>query len=295
MEQEALNFYKKAGKINAEIMKEVLGMIKPGVKLLEIAEFAEGIVEKKGAGLAFPVNTSLNEIAAHYVAGEGDSKTVGEGDLLKIDLGVEVEGYIADAAVTYCSEKNPLVRAAESAVSEAVKVIRPGVLVGDVSQAVEETVKGAGFGLIVNLTGHGLDRNDFHAPPVIPMVATGSKETLEEGQVIALEPFVTERNGHVKESAPTEIFRFLQERPVRSPDARKVLGIIKEEYQGFPFAKRWLCQELSLARASIALRQLEAVQAVETFPPLKDVSGQKIAQHEHTIIVSDPPIVTTKL
>jgi len=292
MDEKVLKKYMEAGRIHSEVREESLKIIKTGVKILEIAELIEKMVKEKGGGLAFPVNTSLNDIAAHYTPREGDEKTVAEGDLLKIDFGVHLDGYIADGAFTYGG--GDMFRAAEKSIEEAVKVIRPGVKIGEVSQAINEAVKGAGFGLIVNLTGHGLDRNMFHGPPSIPNVATGSNHVLEEGQVIALEPFVVEKNGNVKESAPVEIYRFVMERPVRLAGARKLVKIVQERYGAFPFAKRWLSQDLSAISLSLALRQLEGAGALETYPPLKEAGGQKIAQAEHTVIVEEKPIVTTK-
>ena len=295
MEEKVLEKYKLAGKIGAEVRKEVLGIIKPGMKLLDIAEFIEKGIRDKGGEPAFPVNTSLNELAAHYVAQGGDTTTVEKGDLLKIDIGVHVDGYISDSAFTYCSEKSELAKSAEKSIEAAVEVIKPGVQIGEISKAIEGSISGDGFGVIVNLTGHGLEHNMFHAPPTIPNTATGSSVVLEEGQVIALEPFVAESNGHVKDSAPVGVYRFIQERPVRSMDARKILGVIQEKFGPFPFAKRWLYKDFSPVKVAIALKQLEVLEAVEGFSPLKEASGKRIAQAEHTIIVLDTPIVTTKL
>lgn len=287
--------YKKAGRIHAEVTQEIQERLKTGMKLLEIAEFIEKRILEKGGELAFPVNTSLNDIAAHYVAQHGDTRTVERGDLLKIDIGVHVDGHVADGAFTYCSEKNDLAVIAQKAIDEAVKVIRPGVKVGEVSLAIDETVKKAGLGLIVNLTGHGVDEYQFHAPPTVPNTATNSPVILEEGMVIAIEPFVTESPSQVRESAPVEIYRFLQEKPIRMTEARAILRLIQEHYHSFPFAKRWLYEHFSPFKVSMALRMLETAEAIESYPPLKDVKGQKIAQAEHTVIVGDPPVVITKL
>jgi len=284
---------KKAGAIAKSAKEKALEMLKPGTKLLDVAELIEGEVKKQGGGLPFPVNTSLNELAAHYVARAEDDKTVEAGDLLKVDMGVEVDGFICDTAFTYCSEKEPMIDAAEKAIWDAVKVIRPGTRVGEVSQAIESSVKESGFGVIVNLTGHGLGRYNFHSPPTIPNIATDSTHVLEEGDTIALEPFLVKTNGHVKESAPVEIYRFLQDRPVRLPEARKIIKLVQEKYKSYPFAKRWLYEWFTPVKISLALRQLESVGALESFPPLKEISGQRIVQVEHTIVVSDPPVVTS--
>ncbi|MBI4182136.1 MAG: type II methionyl aminopeptidase [Candidatus Aenigmarchaeota archaeon] len=285
--------YKKAGRIHREVCAELRERLRPGMTLLEIAAFAEARIRALGGNLAFPVNTSLNDIAAHYVPIHEDPKTLQAGDLLKLDLGVRVDGYVADGAFTYCSAPSPLARAAEEAIRAAVQVIRPGVTVGQVSDAIEASVRAAGFGLIVNLTGHGVDQEQFHAEPTVPNRATHSPVILEEGMAIAIEPFVSPANGTVRDAAPVEIYRLLRPVPVRMPEARAILQRIQEEYGAFPFAKRWLCDSFSPLRVSLALKQLEAAGALERYPPLKDPTGQRIAQAEHTILVGDPPVVIT--
>lgn len=294
IDQDAIEKYKKAGRIYAEVRDAAMATIKPGMTLVDIVDFIETMTVEKGARMPFPVNSSLNDIAAHYAVREGEETRVQEGDLLKIDTGAVIDGYIADSAFTYCSEKSDLITTAERALAEAIKVLRPGITVGEVSETVQQTVEAAGLGLVVNLTGHGIEHEVFHAPPTIPNIATGSPIVLEEGQVIAIEPFVVESNGHVKESGLPEIYRFLQERPIRSPDARAIQQHMATHFGGYPFAKRWLEREFSPVKVSLALRQLEAAGAVETHPPLKEESGQMVAQAEHTVIVSDPPVVITE-
>ena len=176
-----------------------------------------------------------------------------------------------------------------------IAAIRPGAPVGDVSAAIQAKAEELGFGVIVNLTGHGIGEGQFHAAPIIPNTRTGNKRPLEEGEVIALEPFLAQGNGYVKDSAPVEIFRYLRDKPVRLPEARKLLTIIREEYEGYPFAKRWLMKSFSPVKASMALKELESVGAIESYPPLKETKGQLVAQAEHTIIVKGKPVVTTKL
>ena len=138
------------------------------------------------------------------------------------------------------------------------------------------------------------DRYVFHGSPNIPNIKNDLQWRFKEGDVIALEPFVAETNGYVKDSSTVEIYRYLQDKPVRLPEARKILAMAREEFHGLPFAKRWLYRHFSPVRIALALRQLESVGAIETYPVLKEKEGRRVAQSEHTIIVSDPPIVTTK-
>ena len=294
MDSETLEKYKKAGKIGSKIKEEVLERIKPGMKILELAEFIEKRILELGGKPAFPVNIGINDITAHYTPKFDDATVIKLGDLVKIDQGIHVDGWVADMAYTYCSEKNELIKVVEKALEAGIKIIRMGVKISEISQAISEAVESAGFGIIVNLTGHSLDQYVIHGPPTIPNVKNDSKIELKEGDVIALEPFVCETNGYVKESEPIEIFSFLQPRPTRLPEARNILDLASNEYNGLPFCKRWLVKKgFSPFKVSFALKQLEVSNSVKSYPVLRERSGLAVAQAEHTIIVMEKPIITT--
>lgn len=293
MEPEILDKYKKAGRITAEVAGLALKKAKPGLKILELAEFVEREIEKRGGKPAFPVNISINDFAAHYTPTANDLTEIKPGDLVKIDIGSHIDGYIGDTAVTYCSEKNPLVKASKKILDAAVSVVKPGIAISEIGAKIEETASSLGAGVIVNLTGHGLDRYVFHGPPTIPNIRNNDAHELQEDDVIAIEPFITESNSQVKESGITEIYRYLMDRPVRMAEARKTLAMARDKWHGLPFAKRWLAKTFSPVKVSMALRQLEQVMAVESYPALREVNGRPIAQAEHTVIVRDKPIITT--
>ncbi len=293
MNDREVESYKKAGKIWSDVRKELLEKLKPGAKLLDLAEFAEGRIKKFGGGLAFPLNLSLNEIAAHYTPTVGDQTVIKKSDLLKVDMGVEVDGYIADAAFTYCSEPHPLITAVEAAMSAALGAVRLGLTTGELGAIIEDAAKKHGAGMVVNLTGHGLDQYIFHASPSVPNVRSGARAVLEEGMAIAIEPFVCTQKTDVREAAPVEIYRFVQDKPVRSTEARAVLAVARDVFRGFPFAKRHIL-DISPLKVSMALRELERIGAVESYAPLKEPHGNLVAQMEHTLLIGDPVIVTTK-
>jgi methionyl aminopeptidase len=293
--QDEVSKYREAGAIVARIREEMLKSIKSGDNLLKIAEKIEGAISRAGARPAFPVNISINEAAAHYTPQIGEQKTAGSGDLVKIDIGAHIDGYLADMAFTWCSEKSPLIAASQKALDAGISVIRPGVKVSEISAAIHGAIEGAGFGPVVNLSGHGIARYDFHGKVSIPNVPNDNSHVLKEGDVVALEPFVAESAVHVEESEPVEIYQFAQRRPVRSPEARKILDLAEKDFSGFPFAKRWLAKHVPPFRIKVALMELERVGALKSYPVLKDMQGRKIAQAEDTIIVAEKPIVTTRL
>jgi methionyl aminopeptidase len=294
MEGKILENYIKAGRISGQIKTEVLEMIKPGMNILELTEFIEKRIADFGGKPAFPVNIGINEVTAHYTPKTGDTTTIQAGDLVKIDHGVHVDGWVADMAYTYCSEKSDLITVVEKALEAGIKVIKPGAMVSEISQAINEVVQASGYGVVVNLTGHGLDQYIIHGQPTIPNIKNDSKEELKEGYVIALEPFVCEKNGYVKESEPCEIFSLLQPKPVRLPEARMILELAGNEYMGLPFCKRWLVRKgLSNFKVSFALRQLEISEAIRSYPVLKERNSMPVAQAEHTVIVMEKPVVIT--
>ncbi|HEY7366970.1 MAG TPA: type II methionyl aminopeptidase, partial [Nitrosopumilaceae archaeon] len=192
-----LEDYVKAGKVAAEVRENVRKKNWIGATLEQICEEVENEILKRGAKRAFPVNTSLNEVAAHYTAEPNDEKTIADSDLIKIDLGAQVNGYIADTAVTVCYDPQyaSLVQAAEDALKNAISMIKIGVKASDVGRTIEKTVKQLGFKPIANLSGHSLAQYTIHAGKSIPNIWSIGSFTFKGDEAYACEPFVTTGNG----------------------------------------------------------------------------------------------------
>lgn len=287
----------KAGKIARQVREEVESMIKPGAKLYDIAEFVERRIAELGGKPAFPCNLSLNEIAAHYTPYKGDKTVLKEGDYLKVDLGVHIDGYIADTAVTFRvgMEEDDLMAASKEALENAISVIRAGVKISEIGKAIEETIRGYGFNPIVNLSGHKIERYKLHAGVSIPNIyRPNDNYVLKEGDVIAIEPFATTGAGQVIEVPPALIFMYVRDRPVRMGQARRLLMHIKKEYNGLPFAYRWLQGFMPEGQLKLALAQLDKVGAIYSYQILREVRGGLVTQFEHTVIVEkDGAYITT--
>jgi len=298
MDDSILEKYIQAGKVASSVRKSSKDWAKPGVTLLELADKIESAIIRAGAKLAFPVNLSLNELAAHYTPSLDDKTTINEGDLLKIDIGVHVDGFVADTAYTVClnPEHAFLVKAVEDALDSATKLCKPGVTISEISETIERAIRSNDAVPISNLTGHGLEQYDIHSDPPIPNVTVISDQRLTDGQVIAIEPFATTKQGagHVKDSNTMLIFGLIEPKPVRNPDARKILTW-SERAEGLPFAQRWIERDLKLGgfRLHLALRELLNRGSFDAFPALKEAKGQPVAQAEHTIVIGDEPFVTT--
>ena len=216
--------YIKAGKIAAEVREMVRTKNWVGKTVYEICEQVEGEIKKRGARCAFPVNTSINEIAAHYTAEPNDPITIKDTDLVKIDLGAQIDGYIADTAVTVCynAQFEGLVQAAEDALGSAMSMIKSGVKSSDVGRTIESTIKGRGFKPIANLSGHSLDQYTIHAGRSIPNIWSIGGFSLSEDSAYACEPFVTTgegggfvRNGRIRNIFCNELAKKNKERTGR--------------------------------------------------------------------------------
>lgn len=302
--------YIKAGKIVKEVRELALKEVHEGMKVLDLINLIEGEIIKRGALPAFPCNISINEITAHYTSPPEDSTLIKGGDLVKIDLGAHVDGFIADSAVSVSVDvddpaenmapytpqiQEEMIETAQEALNTAISTIKPGVEVGRIGEEVEKTIQARGLKPVSNLTGHSMEQWILHSGLSIPNVKEKNNHKLEEGDVLAIEPFVTDGMGLVGDMKDAFIFRFLRDRPVRMIQARKILERIKIEYKILPFAQRWLEDNEKSSKTSIALRQLISSRAVYPYHVLREKSGARVAQAEHTVIVeSEGCLIITK-
>jgi methionyl aminopeptidase len=291
MKDEIFEKYRDAGVLAAKILRRSAQGIRVGGSYLDLVESIEVQVEEEGAALAFPLNLSLNEDAAHDTASPDDARVFTKGDVAKLDLGVQVEGYIADTATTIDLGNNSLLlEASEQALEAAIKAVRPGTTAGELGAAIQKEIECRGYRPISNLTGHGLDRYILHCPPTIPNIGVNGGVVLEEGMVFAIEPFATTGSGHVGEKTRKEIYSQVSQKPVRIPAARAILDTVKDRH-GLPFARRWLNEK----KLDLALSSLVRSQVLHVYPVLSDIPGSLVSQHEHTVIVTgEGCIVTTR-
>ena len=278
VDNDILEKYREAGRILTEVKDNAVKRVKVGASLLKLAEYIESSIKDKGAGVAFPTNISINEEAAHATPSTNDKRVFGR-DLVKLDIGAHIDGYIADSAVTIDLGSNQqIVKASQTALDAAIEIVKAGINTSEISEIIEKTITSFGFNPVVNLTGHGLEQYVQHAPPSILNKRTETGVNLKEGQVIAIEPFTSNGVGRVYEAGHAEIFSLLDLKPIRSSDARTVLREI-ETFKKLPFAKRWL-----KGRVDMSLRQLEAAGIIRSYPVLKDHG--LVSQSEDTVIVT---------
>ncbi|MDD4877427.1 MAG: type II methionyl aminopeptidase [Candidatus Nanoarchaeia archaeon] len=282
----------KAGKIAAESLNYGCELAKPGIKLLELAEKIEAKIKELGGKQAFPVNLSLNELAAHYTPASDDTTILKAEDLLKIDVGVHIEGHIGDCARTVGDDKE-LIRASEACLAAAIPLCVPGRKIREIGKAIAEAANEHGFISIRNLSGHGISHFDLHCGLSIPNFDNGDETVLKEGAIIAIEPFVTRGNSaRVSEGKPSGIYKLEKVKPVRDMNARKILSFIANEYSSLPFASRWLEKEFPKAKFYIQLLIKEGI--LRSYPQLYESSKGNVSQAEHTIQVKENPVILTQ-
>ncbi len=243
-----LKNYIVAGQIASTVRENARKKNHIGRTLFEICESIENEIALLGGNPAFPVNVSLNEIAAHYTAEPQDQIKVQDNDVLKIDLGVHIDGYIADTAVTisYNSKYNPLVDVAELSLSEAIKVAKINAKSNEIGKIIENTITSNGLKPIQNLSGHSLDRYVIHAGKSVPNIKTlGSSFSLVDNQAYAIEPFVTTKDGLgiVYEGKTKNIFSLISRKPSKDKGSDALMNYLWERYKTLPFAIRWLIKD----------------------------------------------------
>lgn len=285
----------EAGRIAATARDLGASMIKKGARLYDVAEAAENKIRDMGAECAFPANVSLNEVAAHYSPFPDDDKVFGD-DVVKLDCGAMLDGCIGDTAVTIdlSGKYSELLAANQKALDDALAIIRPGVTLGEIGRAIHSAITAAGFAPITNLSGHGLSRYKQHDKPSIPNFDTGSTEQLVEDQTIAVEPFATTGAGKITETSNASIFSKVESRPTRNMIARQALKII-DRFNGMPFSVRWLAKEMGSAKARLATNILVREKILYDYTPLPDMQKGIVSQFEHSVIVREDPVVTTRI
>ncbi len=283
LEPDAVRCYERAGDIVKKTRTAIRPFIKDGVKLLDIAERVERQILDEGAKLPFPCTIALNEIASHHTPSRDDERAFNKGDLVKLDFGVCVEGYVADAAFTVevnSSTCSDLIGAVEKALSAGIERVKPGVRVGEVGGAIDREASSAGFHVLKDLLGHSLGRYCLHGGLTIPAYDDGSDLKIREGDVLAIEPFLTKGSGAIVRQDGGNIYKLLRngEIYVHGPEEKKLLAYIVEHYGHFPFAERWLPRP-------DGLQGLVKAACVKSFPVMVEADGAPVAQAESTVIV----------
>lgn len=283
-----LEDYQKAGQISREVKKYAREITKEGVLLVEIAEKIESKILEMGGQVGFPVNLSIDDVAAHYTPSLRDDKKAS--GLIKIDIGVEINGCIADSAfsmdLTPEKKYTKLIEASEQALNHAIEYVKNNKeksIISNIGKEIQQTINNLGFAPIRNLSGHGLDEYTVHSGLTIPNYENGNVKELGDG-AFAIEPFSTTGEGLIYEGQGSGIFHLCGEGQVRDAFSREVLTFIIEKKRTLPFSQREIEKKFG-SRSLFALSNLKRAEIIEEYPQLIEKSRKPVAQTEHSIVI----------
>ena len=287
MQAEELAQWRQAGELARDALQYGRSLISEGADVLVTVEKIEAYVRRNGGGLAFPVNIATDEEAAHWTPSSRTSRHFSAGALVKLDVGVEVEGYIGDNALTVeitSSRYDEMRDAARQALQRVIEMAAPGVNTALLGSAVQETIESYGLRPVANLTGHGIKRYDLHCGLSIPSVSGYRGSVLRKDDVIAVEPFATNGAGRVGGKRNSNIYHLARPGRVRDSEAAELLERIRSEFHGLPFAERWL--HAFSDDLHQPLQRLLRAGSVAYYPVLDELGHGMVTQAEHTLLLT---------
>jgi len=287
--------YKRSGNIVREVKPLVEAAVKPGTTFIEVCDLVRREVEGRGGRLAFPTGIGVNEVTAHYAPQEGDESVFTGEDVVKVDFGVHVDGYVTDTSVTVTL--NPdfdlLLEATRRALDAAIATARREWRTGEIGRVIHAEAARFGFKTIENLTGHTLDRYTVHAGKSIPNVYMPHMADLKKGDVFAIEPFLTLGNaaGYVVDTPSQTIFSIVARKKTGDSKLDAFAESVWAERKTLPFTPRWYVGEFGKENVAEMARKLVSKRVLRAYPTLVEASGSRVAQFEHTMSLDESGLV----
>ena len=292
--QHKIESLRKAGKFAQETKKLIKPKIKIGAKVSELIESSESKIVELGGFWAFPTNISINNIAAHYTSPiKEDNLIIQEGDIVKIDLGVHIDGFIVDTAFSISFNDNErlenIIQATEVAVEAAKNMAKPEVNTRDIGKRIESIVKGFNYNPIKELGGHQIEQWVVHGKKQLPELGTQGGDIMEEGDIFAVEIFASTGQGSIHNTRNSYIYElnpYAGRVPLRRKTSKQILGHINKNYKTLPFAERWLEKSFQIGVA-FGLQELIQQGKLRVHHVLAEQKGAYVAQSEETIIITE--------
>ncbi len=286
--------YLKAGKIHQEVCEKIKPHVKVNTTFLEIAQKTEQLIQESGASLAFPVNIQVNN-EVHYSPLPNDTRVLTKDDIVKVDIGIHVNGYIADGAFTVAFNKDyqDMVDFTEKVLNNTLTNLKPGMKVSEIGRRLDEQMKGSKYKIIRNLMGHQLQQWDLHSEKSVTVYEDLQNESiLEPGDALAVEIFITDGEGLIKSSPKSVIYSLKREiKPVRDAKTRKLIETIQEKRKSLPFTERYVVEHLGFSKLDFF--NLKRSDNLTSYPLLLEKPGSKIAQFEDVIYVDENEVIIT--
>ena len=334
VDEEDLKLWKDAGHVARRTLENIKDEIKPGVPWHDVIEKAERYIIRHGGKPAFPATIAVDNVAAHFTTDHNISPLEGwedrmvfeKGQLVKLDVGVQIHGRIGDNALTLevgnGANHTEQIRASKESRDSAIEQMHPGTPWHKVGQAAEQPVIDAGFTSIRNLCGHKLEVGELHAGVSVPSYRCGRDHmgfqgVVENNSFYAVEPFnTTGKSGLIENIQPSNssnIYRVTGDLDIRKALAKKKLKPLgaqlarnlETRYSNLPFAERWAFpilkkpfpeadEESRQSKWNALVKKLISVRFLETYHALRCSDGGLIGQFEHTVHITDggPEILT---
>lgn len=298
------NDLRKAAEIHRRVRKFAKNYIKPGLAMTDIANSIEDSTRKYcdadgiDGGVGFPTGLSLNHCAAHYTPNAGDKIFLQQQDVLKVDIGVHVNGRIIDSAfsVAFDEKYDNLLAAVKAATNTGIREAGIDVRLTDIGEAIQEVMESYEIELegkthpikcIRNLCGHNIGQYQIHGGKSVPIVKNGDNTKMEEGECFAIETFGSTGAGLVRNEGECSHYAKIVgvgHIPLRLNRAKQLLATIDKHFGTLPFCRRYL-DRLGEDKYLLALNNLVRSGVVQDYPPLVDTKGCYTAQFEHTLIL----------
>jgi methionyl aminopeptidase len=222
-----IEIMQEGGKILAQITKRLEAEVRPGITTKDLDRLAESLILSNGGKCSFKgyagqteepypacLCTSINEEIVHAIPSE---RILKEGDVIKLDIGMEYKGFHTDMATTVPvgkigPEAEKLLAVTKKALEIGIEKVKPGKQIGDISRAIQKYVESQGFGVVRELCGHGIGRNIHEDPEILNFVSLSkeavdqapyrgfAKTILKEGMILCLEPMVTVGDWHIRQA-----------------------------------------------------------------------------------------------
>lgn len=287
--------YYESGRITRELRSLVKKTVRPGMGYVETCDWVEKEIASRGGAPAFPTGIGVNHVTAHYAPQEDDSSRFLESDVIKVDFGVHVEGYVTDTAVTvtFNPEYELLVEATESTLNAAISSLKRERRVGEIGREIRREASRLGFKTIENLTGHTVDRYVVHAGKSIPNLFVQNMPSLKDNDVFAVEPFLTlgSAAGYVVDSEAETIFSMLVRKSTGVKELDEFATKVWDERKTLPFTPRWYAGAYGRAKLDGMLNELVRRRLMRGYPTLVEASKKPVAQFEHTMALESGGLV----
>ncbi|KAJ3961154.1 hypothetical protein N0V92_002128 [Colletotrichum tropicale] len=309
-----LNDYRKAAEVHRQVRYWVQDTVKPGQTLTEIATGIEnGVRALLGnqaiepgdglkAGMGFPTGLSVNSCVAHYTPNPGQQDIVlKHEDVMKVDYGVHVNGWIVDSAFTMSFDPvyDDLLAAVKDATNTGIRTAGIDVRICDVSAAIQETMEsyevtiaGKTYPIkpVRNICAHDIKHYLIHGSKPIPFIKNDDETKMEEGEIFAIETFGSTGRGKTSDDVGVYGYGLRDDAPkhVNLPfaSANKLYKVIREQFGTLVFCRRYL-ERLGVERYLAGLNCLVKEGILESYPPLVDIKGSYSAQFEQTILLRE--------